>query len=87
LKMLPGPFQSNKTAKNRHILTPLRQAFATTNPAAGNSVCISMKRAGIMLCAITVTRCSSLAHTVHYIAAYPAREYEKTFDFGSKEKQ
>jgi hypothetical protein len=28
-----------------------------------------------------------LAHTVHYIAAYHAREYEKTFDFGSKEKQ
>src|ERR1700751_5158206 len=36
-----------------------------------------MKRAGIMPCAITVTYCSSLAHTVHYIAAYPAREYEK----------
>src|SRR4029077_16089768 len=36
-----------------------------------------MKQAGIMPCAITVTCCSSLAHTVHYIAAYPAREYEK----------
>ena len=41
-----------------------------------------------MPCAITVTYCSHLAHTVHYIAAYPAREYEKnTFDFGSKEKR
>jgi hypothetical protein len=46
-----------------------------------------MKRAGIMPCAITVNYCSYLAQTVHYIAAYPAREYEKTFDFGSKEKQ
>jgi type IV pilus assembly protein PilA len=36
-----------------------------------------MKRAVIMPCVITVTYCSTLAHTVHYIAAYPAREYEK----------
>src|SRR5246127_4840608 len=36
-----------------------------------------MKRASIMPCAITVNCCSYLAHAVHYIAAYPAREYEK----------
>jgi hypothetical protein len=45
-----------------------------------------MKLAGIMPCAITVTRRFSLVHPVHYMCAYPAREYDR-FDFGFKENQ
>jgi len=56
-------------------------------PSLKSVLCIYLNLAGIVHCAITVTRCSDVAHPVQYIGACPAREHRRTYDIRFKEKQ
>jgi len=68
-------FESSRTANIRHFLDLHICVSHTASPLPQISVCIYLNLAGIMHCAITVTRCSRLAHPVQYIGACPAREH------------